>query len=83
MRAKLNKNVVRNGTLTFRINMNQEQYLQEAQNAVEQSTGFVVSKAWVVLKLMEHGLDNFERQFGLKKSKKSHITWSPPKKKSA
>ncbi|MFW7378265.1 MAG: hypothetical protein ACOH5I_05630 [Oligoflexus sp.] len=55
--------------LSMRVTEEQYQYLEEMAQRIRQKTGFRVTRASIVLKLMEHGLPYLEKEFPAPKKK--------------
>lgn len=59
--------------ISMRVTEEQYQYLEEMAQRIRQATGFRVTRASIVLKLMEYGLPGLEKEFPAPKKK----WWSP------
>lgn len=53
----------KNRMLSLRITENQYQYLEEMALRIRKATGFRVTRASIILKLMEYGLPHLEKEF--------------------
>lgn len=53
----------KNRMLSLRITEHQYQYLEEMALRIRKATGFRVTRASIILKLMEYGLPHLEKEF--------------------
>ena len=62
-RELLPENEVKGKILTWRINKDQENYLENARHAVTTNTGVVVTRSWIVEKIIQLGMPRFEAKY--------------------
>ncbi len=53
----------KNHMISLRITQKQWDYLQEIADRIKETTGFRITRASIIIKMMEHGLPYIEKEF--------------------
>ncbi|NRA65733.1 MAG: hypothetical protein HRU19_14685 [Pseudobacteriovorax sp.] len=65
----MSKKPTKSRMVSLRITEDQFQYLEEFARRIRQETGFHITRASIITKLMEYGVPHLEKEFPKKKGK--------------
>ena len=61
--SKTSRKTTKNRMISMRITETQYQYLDKMAKRIKERTGFHITRASIILKMMEHGLPYLEAEF--------------------